>query len=68
MSDEEFEESGDEAEADIVRMLEEKMAALEGKLLGHEERQRADPHADVLGGGGGGGGDEAFGQGPAVWA
>lgn len=61
-SDEEFEESGDEAEADIVRMLEEKMAALEGKLLGHEERQRADPHADVLGG------DDAFGQGSAVWA
>lgn len=65
-SDEEFEESGDEAEADIVRMLEEKMAALEGKLLGHEERQRADPHADVHGGSGGG--DEAFGQGSAVWA
>lgn len=44
-SDEEFSESGDETEADIVRMLEEKMAALEGKLLGHEERQRADPRA-----------------------
>eukprot|EP00903_Cladosiphon_okamuranus_P010674 g10091.t1 len=44
-SDEEFSESGDEAEADIVRMLEEKMAALEGKLLGHEERQRSDPRA-----------------------
>ena len=64
VSDEEFEESGDEAEADIVRMLEEKMAALEGKLLGHEERQRADPHAEALGGGG----DETFGQGSAVWA
>lgn len=44
-SDEEFSESGDEAEADIVRMLEEKMAALEGKLLGHEERQRSDPRS-----------------------
>lgn len=44
-SDEEFSESGDETEADIVRMLEEKMAALEGKLLGHEERQRSDPRA-----------------------
>ena len=44
-SDEEFSESGDESEADIVRMLEEKMAALEGKLLGHEERQRSDPRS-----------------------
>lgn len=64
-SDEEFDadSSGDEAEADIVRMLEEKMAALEGKLLGHEERQRADPRAGV-----GGLGDDAFGQGSAVYA
>ncbi len=44
-SEEEFSESGDETEADIVRMLEEKMAALEGKLLGHEERQRSDPRS-----------------------
>ena len=44
-SDEEFQDSGDEAEADIVRMLEEKMSALEGKLLGHEERQRGEHRA-----------------------
>lgn len=64
-SDEEFDadSSGDEAEADIVRMLEEKMAALEGKLLGHEERQRADPRPGM-----GGLGDDAFGQGSAVYA
>lgn len=67
-SEEEFEDSGedDESEADIVRMLEEKMAALEGKLLGHEERQRSDPRAGTaavsLGA------EEGFGQGSAVWA
>ncbi|CAN0101056.1 unnamed protein product [Pylaiella littoralis] len=57
-SDEEFSESGDETEADIVRMLEEKMAALEGKLLGHEERQRSDPRA----------GEGGLAVSSAVWA
>lgn len=57
-SDEEFSESGDETEADIVRMLEEKMAALEGKLMGHEERQRADPRA----------GEGGMAVSSAVWA
>jgi len=56
-SEEEFSESGDETEADIVRMLEEKMAALEGKLLGHEERQRSDPRSG-----------DGLGMTPAVWA
>lgn len=56
-SEEEFSESGDETEADIVRMLEEKMAALEGKLLGHEERQRSDPRSG-----------DGLGMASAVWA
>lgn len=60
-SDEEFSESGDETESDIVRMLEEKMAALEGKLLGHEERQRSDPRA-------GEGQGLGVGMPSAVWA
>lgn len=66
-SEEDFDgESGDDSEGDIVRLLEEKMAALEGKLLGHEERQRSDPR---LGGGYEEVADEAFGQGSsAVWA
>ncbi|CAM9154687.1 unnamed protein product [Ectocarpus sp. 6 AP-2014] len=55
--DGEYSEAGDDTEADIVRMLEEKMAALEGKLLGHEERQRADPRAA-----------EGLGMSPAMWA
>lgn len=55
--DGEYSEAGDDTEADIVRMLEEKMAALEGKLLGHEERQRADPRAA-----------EGLGMTPAMWA
>ncbi|CAM9552733.1 unnamed protein product [Ectocarpus sp. 4 AP-2014] len=55
--DGEYSEAGDDTEADIVRMLEEKMAALEGKLLGHEERQRADPRAA-----------EGMGMTPAMWA
>lgn len=55
--DGEYSEAGDDTEADIVRMLEEKMAALEGKLLGHEERQRADPRTA-----------EGLGMAPAMWA
>ncbi|CBJ26094.1 conserved unknown protein [Ectocarpus siliculosus] len=55
--DGEYSEAGDDTEADIVRMLEEKMAALEGKLLGHEERQRTDPRAA-----------EGLGMSPAMWA
>lgn len=46
-SEEEFGDSGDEIEADMVRRLEEKMAALEGKLLGHEERQRGERGAGL---------------------
>lgn len=59
-SEEEFMDSCDEAEAEMVRRLEEKMAALEGKLKGHEERQRSDYRVGVE--------DDAFGQGSAVLA
>lgn len=58
-SEEEFMDSCDEAEADLVRRLEEKMMALEGKLRGHEERQRTE-YMGVD--------DDSFGQRSAVCA
>lgn len=39
-SEEDLMDSADDAEAEMVRRLEEKMAALESKLVDHEERQR----------------------------
>lgn len=43
-SEEDFEDSGDESENEIVRMLSEKMSALESKLLLHEKQDEADKY------------------------
>lgn len=48
VSDDDLGDTADEAEADLVRRLEEKMAALEDKLLGHEERQRNERGASFM--------------------
>lgn len=41
-SEEDFRDSGDESEIEIVKMLSEKMSALESKLLLHEKREEVD--------------------------